>query len=527
MPPPRFWVSLVWSFVLRVRDVARVAALPLGVTSVVGLVLVPIPWEEDRASAARAAKVRPHEVVSLRDARSKTRVTEDGSMVTTLARQSLHWFDRGERVWRPIDSDLAPSAKTDVGWVSGSNRFTVEVAEETKVGAGLLTIKGRAGELALGLEGATPGKQGTKSTKNGVAFKDVRANVDLEYVVLPDGVKENIVLRSAAAPSSYTFRFTPGAGEEWRAEELEKSGLWQFYVDGSPEPGFVLLPPSVGDSSQIPREAISSSDGVPRWVNTAVGKASLKVEREDDGSFLATVSVDEKWLKDSARVFPVVLDPTVYSEPDTADGWYDTSNGSNTQVLDSVLKQGAHGVGAANLMSVLRFDMATIPPAAKVVDAKLNAWLDNCFPGVCDGGNWGTMRLRRLTVGWNAATQWSTISGGIDATSLATVDYASGVTPTIGWQTWTAGPLTTAIQGMVNGSITNNGFILDKSAGNPNNGFALRSSRWSDPSYAPYLDVRFPRFSGHPSAWSESRSVLKEERYATEVSAALSARVSA
>ena len=58
MPPPRFWVSLVWSFVLRVRDVARVAALPLGVTSVVGLVLVPIPWEEDRASAARAAKVR-------------------------------------------------------------------------------------------------------------------------------------------------------------------------------------------------------------------------------------------------------------------------------------------------------------------------------------------------------------------------------------------------------------------------------------------------------------------------------------
>ena len=39
--------------------------------------------------------------------------------------------------------------------------------------------------------------------------------------------------------------------------------------------------------------------------------------------------------------------------------------------------------------------------------------------------------------------------------------------------------------------------------------------------------LRFPRFSGHPSAWSESRSVMKEERYATAVSAALSARVSA
>jgi hypothetical protein len=39
--------------------------------------------------------------------------------------------------------------------------------------------------------------------------------------------------------------------------------------------------------------------------------------------------------------------------------------------------------------------------------------------------------------------------------------------------------------------------------------------------------MSFPRFSGHPSAWSESRSVMKEERYATEVSAALSAGVPA
>jgi hypothetical protein len=39
--------------------------------------------------------------------------------------------------------------------------------------------------------------------------------------------------------------------------------------------------------------------------------------------------------------------------------------------------------------------------------------------------------------------------------------------------------------------------------------------------------MSFPRFSGHPSAWSESRSVTKEERYATEVSAAVSAGVPA
>lgn len=40
-------------------------------------------------------------------------------------------------------------------------------------------------------------------------------------------------------------------------------------------------------------------------------------------------------------------------------------------------------------------------------------------------------------------------------------------------------------------------------------------------------NVKFPRFSGHPSAWSASRSVTKEERYGTEVSGALSAGVPA
>lgn len=486
---PRFWVSLVRSLALVAWAGVRRSAVPLVVTVVVGLVLVPLPWE-GRASAAEAkTRVRPHELVGLRDAFSSTRVSADGLLVTRVSRQSVHWFDREVGVWREIDTDLSASAKAGVGWVSGSNRFSVEVAEQTREGQeALVSIEGRAGEIGIALEDATAGKQGVKSSANEVVFRGVRPDVDLEYVVLPDGVKENIVLRSAGAPSSYAFRLTPGKGEVWRAERLEESGLWMFFVDGSPEPGFVLLPPSVGDSSQIPVEELRGADGVPRWVHTVAGKASLEVEQEDDGSFVATVSVDEKWLGDPARVFPVVLDPTVYAQPDVADGWYDTVNGGNP-VFESMLRLGAHGVGSPAMMSVLTFDVASIPPGASVVDARLNAYLDNCFPGSCDGGNWGSMRVRRLTGGWSAGTPWSVVSGSIEATSLDTVDYASGVAPTLGWQTWAAGPLTGVVQGMVNGSVANYGFILDKSAGNPNNGYALRSSLWSDPNFAPYLEV--------------------------------------
>jgi hypothetical protein len=107
----------------------RRAGLALGVTVAVGAVLVPVGWDERASAASEEDEVRPHELVGLRDARSTSKVTADGSLVTRLSRQSVHWFDRTEGVWRDIDTKLSASSKAGVGWVSGANRFTVEVAE--------------------------------------------------------------------------------------------------------------------------------------------------------------------------------------------------------------------------------------------------------------------------------------------------------------------------------------------------------------------------------------------------------------
>jgi hypothetical protein len=62
----------------------------------------------------------------------------------------------------------------------------------------------------------------------------------------------------------------------------------------------------------------------PATFDAHLGKASLSV-KEDEGDFLVTLTIDEKWLQDKERVFPVVLDPTIYVQPDTADGEYDRS----------------------------------------------------------------------------------------------------------------------------------------------------------------------------------------------------------
>jgi hypothetical protein len=69
--------------------------------------------------------------------------------------------------------------------------------------------------------------------------------------------------------------------------------------------------------------------------------------------------------------------------------------------------------------------------------------------------------------------------------------------------------------------------LLDGEGGGPSWEEDERAVTWTKAMPAGERYLSFPRFSGQPSAWSAWRSVLKEERYATAVSAALPARVPA
>ena len=62
------------------------------------------------------------------------------------------------------DEDFADSAKAGVGWESGANRFSVEVAEETK--DGFVSFGSRAGAVSVSLQGATVGKPGARVASN-------------------------------------------------------------------------------------------------------------------------------------------------------------------------------------------------------------------------------------------------------------------------------------------------------------------------------------------------------------------------
>lgn len=304
--PVRFWLVLVRRViaVLLVRSRAQLVAL--GLTAAAALLFLPTPWAHPTADAAKA-QVPAREVVELRSARSKTIRQPDGTLRTTLSQQSLHHFDGTAKVWKEIDASFAASAKPGTEWESGDNGFSVDLASTSK--ERFLTLDTAAGPISLTLEDAAA-VDGVKARDNVVTFKDAIENVDLEHVLLPDGLKESIVLRKPGAPSTYQFLLEPDPDFKLRAEEGEDGSIW-FMSDDQSAPVFIVLAPVVGDSSD---QALPQPEGAieaPSSWSAATGKESIKVEDAAGGSFRVTLSIDEKWLSAPERVYLIVLDPTI------------------------------------------------------------------------------------------------------------------------------------------------------------------------------------------------------------------------
>jgi RHS repeat-associated protein len=480
--PVRFWLALLSGSVAASLTRSRARAAALALTFVIASLVLPLPFAD--VDSADAAKVRPQaarEVVGLRSARTKTFREPDGSFKTKLSEQSLHYYDRSDKTWKDIDASFKTSAKAGTKWESGANRFSVDVASTLK--DGFLSFTTDQGSLSLSLTGATS-VPGIKAQDNTLTFKSAIQDVDFEYALLPDGLKETIVLRKPGAPSSYDFRLEPAAGDKFRAEEREDGSIWLFDESAS-EPAVVLLPPVVGDSTGQAISQPESAITAPASWSAAPSKAKMSIKKDED-AFLVTVTIEDKWLAAPERVYPVVLDPSWYSQPDTADGEYDTTAGGNPNVSATEIRTGRHGAGGTKYASALTFDLATLPPGAKVLDARLNAYLNACFPTTCGTGHTGDVELRRLnSPGWSPATPWASVS--VNASLQDKVSFTT--TPPTTWQTWSGASFTQSVQSIVNGSLANYGFLLEKNAGNDTVGYKWRSARWSDPSFAPYLDV--------------------------------------
>jgi hypothetical protein len=406
------------------------------------------------AASAGAPNHGQHEDPSLRTAHSTTSVDGHGRHAVRVYAGPVNYRD-GQGTWQPIDNTLVSDGSGGV--TNAANSYRASLPGDVSAPVRFSTA---AGSVSFQLAHAHGPRavDGTHATYAGAL-----PGVDVAYAVGNAGVKETLTLADASAPASFDYSLSWSPGLTARPN---KSGGIDF-VTTSGATAFAFAPPSMIDAAGVSSDRVSFQLG-------------------HDGATL-TLRADKHWLADRSRAWPVVVDPSFIANGadrecfirSGADAGSSSCGGSSIDVGND---------GTQTSRALLVWDLSSIVPSnATVQSATLGLYLQdeaNATPL--------TVGVHRVTSPWTVSATWNerdtgiawTVQGGDFAAApdgSATVGGSSGVPAT--WN------LTALVQGWADGSIPNDGILLEGGSGTNVLHFATTSAPQT--SQMPYLDVTY------------------------------------
>ena len=288
---------------------------------------------------ARPAAGRSGAVTKGFDARTSTRLAArstvyttwwqntDGTLTEKISQTPVNYKD-SSGTWQPIDTSLVKGA--DGLWhvkaagyglalaagrsgVSGQAELLAKPTASGRLRASAVQSGSSTGVLATvafasgeSFGWSLAGANDVAATTSGdtVTFPSILAGTDLRLTSESSGVKESLVLSSASVANSWTFPLTLTGVSLTRAVD----GTWEL-TDSSGAVVAVLPAPYAYDASGGGVGPGAQTSAVSYALSTVGGVQQL------------TMTLDSAWLHDSARVFPVTVDPSV-SNPGTENSAY-------------------------------------------------------------------------------------------------------------------------------------------------------------------------------------------------------------
>lgn len=432
---------------------------------------------------AVAAAAPPAEAPEERTATSKTFRERDGRVRQQLFATPVHRREAGR--WVPVDTGLNPAAAAEqdkgYGWRLRSHRFNVLVKRRAE--AGYLRVDTLGRELSFGLSGAAPRPAQVRGA--GVRYADVLPGVDLDYRVQPDGVKEQLLLKDASAPSRMRFTLAASAARDLRAVRLD-NGAYAFRARG--RTAFILTAPWATDAPATRRRAGAATR---RQDRDRADHVSMRVEKVGD-RFEIELAVDEDWLRAEGRRFPVTVDPTLLFEPGTQSAEFDAKCGACEGWSNPAIWIGTDDVGAYR--GAFQFDLSSIPPSAVVTSARfgLHNQAATCVFTTSEpcGARSHVLDVHRMTRAWTSDVTTASQLGfdGSPAASMTLPQNAGD--QRMNWD------VTSLAKGWVSGSSPNHG-VLVKRATEPSDvgGPEVPGVAWTqadgDLAWRPSLEVTY------------------------------------
>ncbi len=191
-----------------------------------------------------------------------------------------------------------------------------------------------------------------EKSMSSLLYSNIFPDVDIEYNLLGNNVKENIIVKKAA--DSYIYPFVVELANTMTME-LQDDGSILIY-DGT-DPVYEICAPYMYDD-----------------VGESSFDVSYIVKELGNGKYILTTVADAEWINAEGRRFPVVIDPSVnaYTSNHMQVTYICSTYPSSNLSYDSSVYIG-RAYNGAKYRTVLRVNvMPTLPTGSTVVGANLN-----------------------------------------------------------------------------------------------------------------------------------------------------------
>lgn len=434
------------------------------------------------------------ELVEKRTADTKYYRMSDGTYQVLQYPQAVHYEAGGG--WSEYDNTLQNADSQELKTTSSD--IAVRISKKTN-GRKFVSVEKdgyrlswyyadaakRTGEITYADEDGDPAT--LEKVTSEVRYNGIFQDVDLQYVLTGNTVKENVILNSKLALRTYTMEYqstglTP-VQEDARTISLNnKAG----------ETEFVIAAPYMEDGNRAVSEGVT-----------------LTLTEEKNGKFTLLMALDETWLDDPSRVYPVTVDPVLV----TSQSWNDATNCESAYIA-SGMPNACYGRGGTDYEGSLHVGRAydrgqcraliktpNLPElgvADKVVHAELALYTTECYPEVRVDLHRVTTAWNQSSVCWNSNIQYD--SKIIDYQLIQTMEHADP-----GKTRWQRFEIMDLVRSWYSGEAANNGVLLRSEAETGTSharAWFLSSGYPSTSAVRPVLQISYRNMSGYEDYWS-------------------------
>ena len=393
---------------------------------------------EQAVDLEKANVTRVEEVISMREANSKTYQLSDGSYQYVGYAEDIHYADSNGDL-QEIDNEITSNTgRSNYLYTNTANSWKAYFSNGISSPGSVLMVKDDyqiAFSMPNAIQTSKVAKASSKKAAAGyykdlasdnrsVLYENVLNDVDITYTVQTNVLKEDIVLKSASAPNTFTF-------------DVNLQNLTLVETDGD-----IVFRNTKGDTIfQL----------APMYMEDANGKRSESVfytvqTGAQKGEYRITLTVDSDFLNAADTVFPVIVDPSVMvtgssTTFDTCvDQQYPTSN---YYLRENLWTGGAMGTNA--MRTYIKFTLPTNISASQITSAYLRIKKrEHAAP---------TVKAYRVTSNWtSSAITWNNKPGFTTSGATGTISLDTGA--------WYKINVTTMVKNWRNGTYTNYGFML-------------------------------------------------------------------